>query len=307
MLLAAGCSNDLPVASSLERTRVLGARVEVAADPGRAEVTPGESRVGHLDRRRAERARDARLGVRALHDGRRRLRGRAAADRRRQRHAGDGRVHDAGRGGAGDAICCRSCSASCAPTGPSASIRIRRCRPAPGPARAERPCASPCRSPPTARRPTATRCSATTSSSWAARRGIPRPRRRRRPATRATRRRGLPVVTATAAGSAAVEAGDPHRQRRRRPRDVHARRRDGRAARGAADLELHDRGQVRIVVRGNLRDRPTRPDADVTVKWEPPAAATVAAGGEVVVFHFVVRDLRGGLDVTSRALCVVAP
>ena len=51
----------------------------------------------------------------------------------------------------------------------------------------------------------------------------------------------------------------------------------------------------------------TRADADVTVKWEPPAAATVAAGGEVVAFHFVVRDLRGGLDVTSRALCLVAP
>ena len=50
-----------------------------------------------------------------------------------------------------------------------------------------------------------------------------------------------------------------------------------------------------------------RPDADVTVKWEPPAAAAVAAGGQVVVFHFVVRDLRGGLDVTSRALCVPAP
>ena len=43
VLLAAGCSNDLPEASVLERTRVLGARVEVAADPGRAEVTPGEA------------------------------------------------------------------------------------------------------------------------------------------------------------------------------------------------------------------------------------------------------------------------
>src|SRR5262249_29190685 len=42
-LLAAGCSNDLPVASVLERTRVLGARVDVAADPGRAAVSPGEA------------------------------------------------------------------------------------------------------------------------------------------------------------------------------------------------------------------------------------------------------------------------
>jgi len=51
----------------------------------------------------------------------------------------------------------------------------------------------------------------------------------------------------------------------------------------------------------------TRPDADVTVKWAPPAARDVTGGGEVVVFHFVVRDLRGGLDWTSRALCAVAP
>ena len=48
-----------------------------------------------------------------------------------------------------------------------------------------------------------------------------------------------------------------------------------------------------------------RPDADVTVKWEPPAARTVGGGGEVVAFHFVVRDLRGGLDVASRSLCLV--
>jgi len=45
----------------------------------------------------------------------------------------------------------------------------------------------------------------------------------------------------------------------------------------------------------------------VTVKWAPPAARDVTGGGEVVVFHFVVRDLRGGLDWTSRALCAVAP
>ena len=51
----------------------------------------------------------------------------------------------------------------------------------------------------------------------------------------------------------------------------------------------------------------TRPDADVTVKWEPPAARDVGGGGQVVVFHWVVRDLRGGLDVATRALCVVAP
>jgi len=52
-LLIAGCNSDLPVASTLERTRVLGARVEIAADPGRAEVSPGE--FAHLVRVSVER------------------------------------------------------------------------------------------------------------------------------------------------------------------------------------------------------------------------------------------------------------
>jgi hypothetical protein len=51
----------------------------------------------------------------------------------------------------------------------------------------------------------------------------------------------------------------------------------------------------------------TRPDADVSFKWEPPAVGDVPATGLTVHFHFVVRDGRGGLDWTHRALCVVAP
>jgi hypothetical protein len=42
-VLASGCGGDLPTASNLERTRVLGARVQVAADPGRADALPGEA------------------------------------------------------------------------------------------------------------------------------------------------------------------------------------------------------------------------------------------------------------------------
>ena len=41
--------------------------------------------------------------------------------------------------------------------------------------------------------------------------------------------RGLPVVAATPTGGAGSRTVDPPRQRRRRPRDLHARRRDGRA------------------------------------------------------------------------------
>jgi hypothetical protein len=51
----------------------------------------------------------------------------------------------------------------------------------------------------------------------------------------------------------------------------------------------------------------TRPNADVTVKWKPPKAADVPAGGMTVQFHFVMRDGRGGLDLTHRTLCMVAP
>jgi hypothetical protein len=51
----------------------------------------------------------------------------------------------------------------------------------------------------------------------------------------------------------------------------------------------------------------TRENADVTVKWAPPSADELPAGGLTVQFHFVMRDGRGGLDLTHRSLCVVAP
>jgi hypothetical protein len=51
----------------------------------------------------------------------------------------------------------------------------------------------------------------------------------------------------------------------------------------------------------------TRPDADATMKWVPPDAKDVPAVGKIVQLHFVVRDGRGGLDWTHRALCVRAP
>jgi hypothetical protein len=42
----------------------------------------------------------------------------------------------------------------------------------------------------------------------------------------------------------------------------------------------------------------------VVVEWTPPSAAEVPADGLRVTFSFVVRDLRGGLDGATRALCV---
>ncbi|MBL0217101.1 MAG: hypothetical protein IPQ07_24910 [Myxococcales bacterium] len=42
----------------------------------------------------------------------------------------------------------------------------------------------------------------------------------------------------------------------------------------------------------------------VAVQWTPPSADEVPAEGLRVTFSFVVRDLRGGIDATTRALCV---
>ncbi|KAB2902093.1 MAG: hypothetical protein F9K40_07960 [Kofleriaceae bacterium] len=47
-----------------------------------------------------------------------------------------------------------------------------------------------------------------------------------------------------------------------------------------------------------------RESTPVALEWEPPAADEVPAGGLPVTFYFVVRDLRGGVDATTRALCV---
>jgi hypothetical protein len=47
-----------------------------------------------------------------------------------------------------------------------------------------------------------------------------------------------------------------------------------------------------------------RDPAELEVEWTPPPAAEIPAEGAVVHFHFVVRDLRGGLDWQTRTLCV---
>jgi hypothetical protein len=49
----------------------------------------------------------------------------------------------------------------------------------------------------------------------------------------------------------------------------------------------------------------TRPDADVTIAWDPPKADEIPATGMIVQFHFVARDLRDGIDWVHRTLCLV--
>jgi len=48
----------------------------------------------------------------------------------------------------------------------------------------------------------------------------------------------------------------------------------------------------------------TRDSSPVVVEWTAPSADEIPAEGLRVTFTFVVRDLRGGIDATTRALCV---
>lgn len=47
-----------------------------------------------------------------------------------------------------------------------------------------------------------------------------------------------------------------------------------------------------------------RPVSRVAVQWTAPGADELPAGGLRVTFTFVLRDMRGGVDVATRALCV---
>jgi hypothetical protein len=51
----------------------------------------------------------------------------------------------------------------------------------------------------------------------------------------------------------------------------------------------------------------SRPDADAVMKWAPPSFTAVPSVGLVVQIHLVMRDGRGGLDWLHRSLCVLAP
>ena len=55
---------------------------------------------------------------------------------------------------------------------------------------------------------------------------------------------------------------------------------------------------------GYVESTDVRPASPVAIQWTAPGRADVPAEGLRVTFSFVVRDLRGGLDTTTRALCV---
>lgn len=306
-VLIAGCNNDLPVASVLERTRVLGARVEVAADPGRAAVSPGEAAqvswiVAGLSApttldwafalcttaatgatcAEAPQPIAAGSGTPVLvpfttpdtatlgNDLLPLMLGEVCADGTLGVDPNSGLGTCTGAGASGTS------TTFVVPVTPDGETPNR--HPALGNDVIE--IGGVAWDPATATAATAgAACDASS---------------------------GLPIVTATAAGHEAVKQeirivsdGDD------RETFVPA----GKAVAALEELQISN-----FTTAGKFESSyaaifatDTRPDADVTVKWEPPAAAAVIGGGEVVMFHFVVRDVRGGLDVTSRALCVVAP
>jgi hypothetical protein len=72
------------------------------------------------------------------------------------------------------------------------------------------------------------------------------------------------------------------------------------------DLQL-----AAFATAGEIIQQHTYVDADderavspVALEWDPPDSEDVPAGGLRVKFFFVVRDMRGGVDATSRELCV---
>jgi hypothetical protein len=309
MLLAVGCNNDLPVASVLERTRVIGARVDVAADPGRAEVAPGEaaSVTWFIAGPTAPATLDWGFALCA---------GSAAG--------GDcaGAPQPIGTG-SGTPVTVPFTTPDAATLGTDllplmlgvvcadGTIGVDPNAPLPtctGPDASGTPVrftipvtpdgATPNRHPVLANDviqlvgATWDPATATTAAALAG------------DACDATS--GLPIVAATAVGAEAVKQeiriisdGDD---------------RETFTPVGATADQLEELQISNFTTAGKFESSyaaifssDTRPDADVTVKWEPPTAATVGGEGRVVTFHFVVRDLRGGLDSTSRALCVVAP
>ena len=305
VLAAAGCSNDLPVASVLERTRVLGARVEIASDPGRAEVSPGEaaSVTWIIAGPSAPATLDWAFALCTTG-------GAECADAPQPLATGSGTpvlvpftTPDAATLGTKlrplmlGAVCAdgtlgfdpTATLPTC--TGPGASGTPVRFTVPVTPA-GETPNHHPVLSNDVLQLGGADWDPATATAAAAG--------------DACDAATGLPVVTATAAGTEAVK------QEIRIVSDGDDR--ETFTPTGKTVAELEELQISNFTTAGKFESSyaaifatDTRPDADVTVKWTPPAAADLAGGGEVAVFHFVVRDLRGGLDVTSRALCVVAP
>jgi len=306
-VLAAGCSNDLPVASNLERTRVLGARVEVAADPGRASVSPGEA--AQVSWIVAGPSAPTTLDW-AFALCNTAVTGATCAAAPQPIATGNGTpvlvpftTPDAATLGKDllPLMLGEICADGTLGVDPSSAIGTCTGAGASGtsvnfvvPVTPDGQTAN--------RHPVlANDVIEMGGAAW-----DPATATAAAPGDACDANSGLPVVTATPAGHDAIK------QEIRIVSDGDDR--ETFVPAGKTDAQFEELQISNFTTAGKFESSyaaifstDTRPDADVTVKWEPPAAATVLGRGEVVTFHFVVRDLRGGLDVTSRAVCVVAP
>jgi hypothetical protein len=304
-VLAAGCSNDLPVASTLERTRVLGARVEIAADPGRAEVSPGEAATVAwiIEGPVAPATLDWAFALCTTGGG-------DCADAPQPAGTGSGTpvavpftTPDAATLGTNLRPLMLGVVCADGTIGFDPSTALGTCTGAGASGTTTRfivpvvpDGATPNRHP-----AFANDVLEIGGAVW-----DPATATAGAPGDACDAATALPVVAATPEGKDAVlqeirivSDGD----------DRETFTPEGETVPRLEDLQISNfttAGEFESSYAAIYPDD-LRSNADVIVKWEPPAAATVAGAGQIAVFHFVVRDLRGGLDMLSRALCVVAP
>ncbi len=295
-VIAMGCSNDLPTASRLERTRVLGARVRIAADPGRADAMPSEAAAVEW-LLAGPRAPGALAWAFAICDG------------------VDSACSDApamASSGTGAPVLAPFTAPATAPTD---DVH--------GPLMLGAVCEDG--APTLDAATTLPACAAASTSANVARFAIPiaaagaTPNHHPNLANDALTLDGAPWTTEPVGDAGApcdatsampiVEAGATERQL---SLVTDADDRESYVAAGTTTLEALQLSSFATAgtLGGSYALIPStdeRPDATFTAKWTPPARADVPATGMTVQLHFVVRDGRGGLDWAHRALCVVAP
>jgi hypothetical protein len=301
-VLAAGCSNDLPVASTLERTRVLGARVEVASDPGRAEVMAGEAAsVAWIVEGPGAPATLAWAFALCTTGGA------DCADAPQPIGAGSGTpvtvpftAPDAATLGTNlrPLMLGVVCADGTIGVDPNAALGTCTGAGASGTTARFIVPVVPDGATPNHHPVFTNDVVEIGGAAW-----DPATATARAPGDACDVNTGLPVVAATPIGNDAVTQpiriisdGD----------DRETFTPEGETVARLEDLQLSSfttAGKFESSYAAIFADD-LRPDADVTVKWEPPSAATIAGTGQIAVFHFVVRDLRGGLDTIIRALCV---
>ncbi|HEX2660288.1 MAG TPA: hypothetical protein VHU40_18530 [Polyangia bacterium] len=291
-LMLLGCGGDLPEATRLERTRVLGARVKVAADPGRADAQAGEAATVEwiLAAPRAPGALAWSFGLCTAIDG-----------------TCEGATAMAAEGNGAPVM---------VPfTMPSPIDDVRR------PLMLGAICEGGAPGVGGDGLPT---CGAGTTSANVARFQLPDATGNRHPqfgddaiefegtpwTAHATGDAGAPCDEASGLPVVTADVDKEHRFRV----ITDANDRESYTPAGATAPALEALQMSSFSTEGELSGQytaveptDTRPDADLSGKWTTPAAKDVPPAGLTVHFHFVLRDGRGGLDITDRALCVRTP